>query len=160
MPYIHIVTNTSIPDNTEEMLKTQLGRAIEILPGKNENWLMLNFTGDARLWFAGSDAPAALAEVSLYGGARSDAYDDLTSRITEILESTLDVQPDRIYVKHAKRETGGGKGSNFCPVCEEGPPAGEFPPKMGFLFSVVLTRLEVRRIIKNATGPTSCAMLG
>ena len=75
MPYIHIVTNTSIPDNTEEMLKTQLGRAIEILPGKNENWLMLNFTGDARLWFAGSDAPAALAEVSLYGGARSDAYD-------------------------------------------------------------------------------------
>lgn len=43
MPYIHIVTNASIPDNTEEMLKTQLGRAIEILPGKNENWLMLNF---------------------------------------------------------------------------------------------------------------------
>ena len=37
MPYIHIVTNASIPDNTEEMLKTQLGRAIEILPGKSRN---------------------------------------------------------------------------------------------------------------------------
>lgn len=113
MPYIHIVTNASIPDNTEEMLKTQLGRAIEILPGKNENWLMLNFTGDAHLWFAGSNAPAALAEVSLYGGARYDAYDDLTSRITEILESTLDVQPDRIYVKYAETEFWGWNGSNF-----------------------------------------------
>ena len=28
MPYIHIVTNASIPDNTEEMLKTQLGLSL------------------------------------------------------------------------------------------------------------------------------------
>ncbi len=113
MPYIHITTNTHIAENTEETLKTQLGRAIEIIPGKSESWLMLNFTDEARLWFAGSDASAVLAEVSLYGGARPDAYDDLTSRITEILESTLDVQPDRIYVKYAETEYWGWNGSNF-----------------------------------------------
>lgn len=113
MPYIHITSNVSIEESVEELLKTQLGRAIEIIPGKNENWLMINFTGDAHLWFAGSDAPAVLAEIDIYGGARPDAYDDLTSRITEILESTLDVQADRIYVKYAETEYWGWNGRNF-----------------------------------------------
>ena len=113
MPYIHIVTNASIPDNTEEMLKTQLGRAIEILPGKNENWLMLNFTGDAHLWFAGSDAPAAMVRVDLFGGARADAFDELTGRVTEILESVLDVEPQRVYVRYTETQDWGWNGRNF-----------------------------------------------
>ena len=32
MPYIHITTNTHIPDNAEELLKTQLKHAIGIIP--------------------------------------------------------------------------------------------------------------------------------
>ena len=113
MPYIHITTNTHIPNNAEELLKTQLGHAIGIIPGKSEAWLMVSFTDEARLWFAGSDAPAALAEASVYGGAQADAYDDLTSRITEILEGALDIAPDRVYVKYTETEHWGWNGRNF-----------------------------------------------
>lgn len=113
MPYIHLTTNVQIPDNTEELLKNQFGHAIGIIPGKSESWLMLNFTDEARLWFAGSDAPAALAEVSVYGGAHPEDYDDLTSRVTEILEGALDISPDRIYVKYTETEHWGWNGRNF-----------------------------------------------
>lgn len=113
MPYIHVTTSEELDAPREELLKTELGRAVEALPGKSEQWLMVQCTSGAHLWMAGSNEPCALAEVHLYGAAPTDAYDALTGRLTEILESVLDVDAARVYVKYAETEYWGWNGRNF-----------------------------------------------
>ena len=43
MPYIDAKVNVSITAEQEKELKTRLGKAIEIIPGKSESWLMIAF---------------------------------------------------------------------------------------------------------------------
>ena len=112
MPFINTKVNVSISQEQEQTLKTQFGQAITLI-GKSEPWLMLNFDDNCKLWFKGSDAPAAIMEVSLYGKASSAAYDALTGRLTEILSSVLPVPSSRIYVKYSEIAYWGMGGSNF-----------------------------------------------
>ena len=58
-------------------------------------------------------APAAIAEVSVYGGADGENYRQLTGRVCDILDSVLDIPADRVYVKYAETEHWGWNGSNF-----------------------------------------------
>ena len=41
MPFIHVQTNTAITDEQAKNIKTHLGLAITAVPGKTENWLMV-----------------------------------------------------------------------------------------------------------------------
>ena len=59
-------------------------------------------------WF-----PAAIAEVTVYGGASAEDYNSFTGRMCDILDSVLDVPADRVYVKYAETEHWGWNGSNF-----------------------------------------------
>lgn len=113
MPYINTVTNVHRDGAKEIAIKDKLGAALAAL-GKSENWLMLNFTYDAPMYFAGkADAPMAIAEVSLYGKASAQAYDEMTARVTAILAEELAIAPDRIYVKYDEVQYWGWNGNNF-----------------------------------------------
>ena len=113
MPFINVKTNAAISDTAEISIKAQLGQAVTALPGKSEKWLMVGFEPECRLWFQGTDEPAALVEVSVYGGAPDDAYSALTGRICDILNGALGVEAGRIYVKYAETPNWGWNGSNF-----------------------------------------------
>ena len=43
MPFINSKISTPISIEQEQALKTRLGQAISIVPGKSESWLMLGF---------------------------------------------------------------------------------------------------------------------
>lgn len=45
MPMIDTKVSVPISTETEERMKEQLGKAIALLPGKSEKWLMLRFGG-------------------------------------------------------------------------------------------------------------------
>ena len=113
MPYIKTTTNLTIDPSQETALKTQMGRAISILPNKTEDWLMLCFEQEQALWFQGSDDPAAMVEVAVYGGAEPEDYDELTARLTDLLCAYLPLEPDRVYVKYQECEFWGWNGRNF-----------------------------------------------
>lgn len=113
MPFIKIKTNTAAAAAQKEQIKTQLGAAIPAIPGKSERWLMVGIEDSYPLWFQGSDAPAAIAEVSIYGKASETALNDLTGRITSILADVLAVSPDRVYVSYLCTPYWGWNGANF-----------------------------------------------
>ena len=95
MPFIRVSANVAVNEGQAQRIKTLLGQAIEVIPGKSEAWLMVEVEGEKALWMAGSDAPAAIAEVSVYGGADAEDYRQLTGRVCDILDSVLDVPADR-----------------------------------------------------------------
>ena len=113
MPLIHTVTNQPVSKEQAAHLKEACARAITLIPGKSERWLMISIEDEKTLYFAGSDAPCALAEVQIYGTAADEVLDRLTAALTEILAKELSVSPDRIYVKYEFVSHWGWNGANF-----------------------------------------------
>ena len=113
MPYIATTTNASISSRKKETLKERMGKAIELIPGKTEGWLMLSFRDNVSMYFKGDDEPCAICEVKLFGSASEEVYESLTEELTDILREELDLDPDRIYVTYEEIGVWGWNGGNF-----------------------------------------------
>ncbi len=113
MPYIATTTNIAIPGRREEAIKARMGKAIELIPGKTESWLMLSFQGNVSMYFKGDDDPCAICQVKLFGSAEEEDYANLTEALTDILREELDIDPDRIYVTYDEVDTWGWNGGNL-----------------------------------------------
>ncbi len=114
MPCIQTKVSVKMTDQQEKTIKEQLGKAISLIPGKSESWLMLTFEDDCHIYFQGDGKqPAAFVEVKIYGKANGDAYDQMTAAITQILSNELQIAPNRIYVKYEETAHWGWNGNNF-----------------------------------------------
>ena len=113
MPFIDLKTNAAVPSDKAEVIKAQFGEAIADIPGKSENWLMVDIEPEHKMWFKGDSAPAAMVEVSIFGKASDNALVTLTSHITGTLTDKLGISSDRIYVKYTSTDQWGWNGSNF-----------------------------------------------
>ncbi len=113
MPFINVKANTPISAEQKTAIKSALGEAIATIPGKSEGWLMVGIEPEYTLFFKGSDAPAAMVEVSVYGKANPTAFDELTGKICSILNEQLSIDSARIYVKYSATADWGWNGSNF-----------------------------------------------
>ena len=75
MPFINSKISTSVSAEQEQALKTRLGQAISIVPGKSENWLMLGFEPNYNLSFRGDNSePLAMVDVSVFGDEDAAAF--------------------------------------------------------------------------------------
>lgn len=114
MPYIHVSTTEAISEAKADAVKARLGKAIALLPGKSETYLMVRLDGDSNMYFQGTnDAPVAMCEVSVFGKANRDACNALTAELCTILSEELDVPPARCYVKFVFTDTWGFSGGLF-----------------------------------------------
>lgn len=113
MPFISIKTNQTINSTTETNLKNKLGNAVKNL-GKTEDWLMLEFEDEKRMYFRGDSSEGiAFIEVKIYGKACRMAYDDMTKELTKIVSLELDIPANNIYIKYEEINTWGYNGINF-----------------------------------------------
>lgn len=114
MPFINTKTNINITDKKREELKIKFGKVIEIIPGKSENWLMLGFEDNVKMYFKGDDSqPIAFVEVKIFGSSTTEAYESLTKEITKVLNDVLNILPENIYIKFEEVSNWGWNGSNF-----------------------------------------------
>ena len=113
MPYINTTTTAKITDEVKERLTKELGEAITLIPGKSEEWLMLNFAGGSAMAHRGTLGDCCMIEVSIFGSATSEAYDALTARLCEIVAKELGIPANRTYVKYTECDRWGWNGINF-----------------------------------------------
>ena len=113
MPYIATTSNMSISGRKRETIKERMGKAIELIPGKSEDWLMLSFRDNVEMYFRGEDEPCAICQVKLFDSADEDNYADLTEALTDIIREELDIEPDRIYITYDEVTTWGWNGGNL-----------------------------------------------
>lgn len=113
MPFINIKTNEAVSKDVQTELKAAFGQAITKIPGKSEEWLMVGIEPDYALYFKGSDAPAAMVEISIFGKASDDAYDALTKEICNVVTTHLNIPADRTYVKYTEIDHWGWNNKNF-----------------------------------------------
>ncbi len=113
MPYIKTTANVKIDKAKADSIKAKFGKAIETFPGKSERFLMLAFEPEVPMYFGGSDAPCAMAEVSLFGAVNAEASNSMSAAICTILSEELGIDSARIYVKYSGFSDWGWNGSNF-----------------------------------------------
>ena len=113
MPYVNTITNVSIPKAVEKELAAEFGKNIGLIKGKTENWLMLNFTENSTMYFAGSDAPTAMVEIQIFGKASDEEYDALTKATCKLINEKLSIPENRIYVKYEEFNRWGWNNINF-----------------------------------------------
>ena len=114
MPFIETKTNVSVTAEKEKALKERLGKAISLIPGKSENWLMLAIEGDVHMYFRGDDSqPTAFVDVKIYGGSDPDAFRKMTTELTNVYKEVLNIAPDHMYIRYFGSTDWGWNGNNF-----------------------------------------------
>lgn len=114
MPYIDVKTTSSVSDEKCAALKAALGKAISVIPGKSESWLMVEIEPECKIWFRGdASSDSAYVTVAVYGSLSDSAASAMTSEVCRILDKELGISPDRIYVSYSEHDKWGWNGSNF-----------------------------------------------
>lgn len=114
MPFINSKVSIKMTKEEKDTIRTKLGKAIELIPGKSESWLMVGFEDDYSLYFKGEAYPKiAFIEVKIFGSADKKSYSVLTSEICDIYEEVIGIPKDKIYVKYEEVSNWGWNGGNF-----------------------------------------------
>ena len=115
MPCIQVKTNVNTSGEKAEAVKTALGQAISLLPGKSEDWLMVAIEDECQMYFGGRGGrPIAMVEVKILGNSiDKEGAERMTGEITGALGGTLGVSPDDMYIKYEASPDWGWNGTNF-----------------------------------------------
>ena len=114
MPFINSKVSVPMTQEKKETIKSKLGEAISIIPGKSENWLMVGFEDNYDLYFQGNQsAPTAFVEVKVFGRVSDDTAQKMTGAICDLYENELGIPANRIYVKYEEVSMWGWNGNNL-----------------------------------------------
>lgn len=113
MPYIDCKVTERLTEGKREAIKSRLGEAISILH-KPENYLMVGFTEEHTLYFAGKKLEkGAYVSVSLFGSASPADCEKMTAAVCRILSEELSIPGRAVYVTYHPVANWGWDGSNF-----------------------------------------------
>lgn len=114
MPFIDCKLNFKITKEQKDGIKTKLGKAIEMIPGKSESWLMIGFIDDYTLYFKGNDnEKTAFIDIKIFGSASEDSYLKLTKEICTIFYEVIGIKSERVYITYSEINNWGWNGGNF-----------------------------------------------
>lgn len=101
MPFVKVKVSCSLSMEQEFELKAKIGEAIGLIPGKSEDYLLLEFEDNCRLWLRVSKAePIAYIEAAIFGNEPHYGYDAFTAAVTEAVAAVLPIRPENIYIKY------------------------------------------------------------
>lgn len=115
MPFVDAKITVPVSDELRDTIKSELGKAISVF-GKGESWLMVGIDDDYALWLGGKKLDkGAFVSVSLIGDTPDEACGDFTWRICDLLQRTLGIPGDCVYVTYhpMMRTRWGWNGSTF-----------------------------------------------
>lgn len=114
MPYISVRTTASANAEKCEAVKAALGKAISVIPGKSEAWLMVEIEPECKLWFRGdASGDSAMVRVMVLGSLSDRDSSRMSAEVTDILSKELGISPDRIYIAYSEHDKWGWNGSNL-----------------------------------------------
>ncbi|KAB5551974.1 hypothetical protein DKX38_009285 [Salix brachista] len=103
MPTLNLHTNIPVDAVTTSDILKDATKALSKIIGKPESveypYVMVVLHGGVPIVFAGTEAPAAFAEVISIGGLGQSVNAKLSSTIADILQTKLSIDSSRFYIK-------------------------------------------------------------
>ena len=79
-----------------------MGKAIEFVPGKSEEYLLLGFEAESHLYLRGDNSqPIAYIQASIFGNESHAGYDNFSAEVTKIFHEVLGIPEANIYICYA-----------------------------------------------------------
>lgn len=97
MPCLTVQTNVAEANISEDFLK-QLSAKVAQATGKPEQYVVVHVSGGQKLFFGGSNEPAAYMELASIGLQASQTA-NISNQIMSFFEEKLHVKSNRIYIK-------------------------------------------------------------
>jgi phenylpyruvate tautomerase len=101
MPLLNLYSSAEIPDGVGRELLSAASRLLSRELGKPEAYVMTSIVPRARMYFAGSDAPACYAEVKNIGHFDGKLTRRLSAALSELVAKHAGVPKDRVYIEFA-----------------------------------------------------------
>ncbi|KAK1317822.1 hypothetical protein QJS10_CPA05g02411 [Acorus calamus] len=115
MPTLNLFTNVPVDAVTASDILKDATKTLSKIIGKPESYVMVVVNGGVPIAFAGTEEPAAYAEIVLIGGLGPAVNGKLSSAIADILQTRIAVDGSRFYIKFydVQRSFFGFNGSTF-----------------------------------------------
>jgi phenylpyruvate tautomerase PptA (4-oxalocrotonate tautomerase family) len=98
MPYIAINTSLDVSETQREIIKTELGRLITIIPTKTESGLMIDFSDKKLFYKAGNKVDGVFIDLRLFRNSDFDAKKKFTEELIEMIHQKINVSKENIYL--------------------------------------------------------------
>ncbi len=114
MPFISVNAAGTLTTDQKDAIKTGLGQAITLIPGKKEKALMVDITDGHTLYMGGSPLEnGAFVDVRMYGDAAFDDKKVMTEAIFQLLEKECGMTAKQVYITFASYDEWGTRGSLY-----------------------------------------------
>jgi hypothetical protein len=107
MPYIQVSIGQKLSVPQREMLKSELGRLISIIPGKTEQGLIVNIQDGFSLYMGGTEEPAAYIDLRVYTKTDPEAKKRITGEIFDLIAREFAIPKARQYLTIGEYENWG-----------------------------------------------------
>lgn len=107
MPYISVTTDKKLTPEVMEAVKTELGKSISVIPGKDEGSLMVSFD-NAVMYHAGQKADSAFICVKIFSTTTKEAFKNFNTEIARIMSDCAGIT--KIYVNFEEHLIWGSSG--------------------------------------------------
>ena len=114
MPLLSIQTNQPITDDQRNDFLKRASTTVAEALGKPERYVMVAVIHNPAMLFGGTDEPLAYLELKSIG-LPGDATSDLSRTLCELMQETLGIPADRVYIEFADaaRHMWGWNGGTF-----------------------------------------------
>ena len=111
MPLIVVNTSLTLEKEQKDAIKSEMGKAITIIPGKTEQVLMVDVSDGRTIYFHGEEPKqAAHVDVHIYGSANFAVKSEFTQAIYKVLNDTVGLKDDEVFVTINEHSVWGAKG--------------------------------------------------
>ena len=111
MPYIALNTSLEISETQKELIKTELGSLITIIPDKTESKLMIDFSESKTIYKAGSKTSGVFIDLRLFHKSEFEAKKEFTEKTIEMINQKLDISKENIYLTIMEFDNWGSGGT-------------------------------------------------
>ena len=114
MPLLKLETNVAVPDDKRNALLSALAKIVADTIGKPQQYVMITLSPAAILMSA-KPGDAAFIDLRSIGALAGNVSQQLSSKICALLQQSLDIPPDRIYLNFTDIDAAnwGWKGETF-----------------------------------------------
>ena len=97
MPLLTLQPSVRLSNQQRHDLLAPLSKVIAECIGKPERYVMVT-VGEQVMMMAGSDQPAAFADIRSIGGLNREVNRKLSEGVCRVLQDQLGISPDRVYL--------------------------------------------------------------
>lgn len=115
MPCIKCQFNQKLNAEKKEAVKEGLCEAIELIPGKKADGLMIVLEDEQTMYFHKTDdIKVAYVEVNMLLRADpSEHFPAMSAKLCDLFHKELDIAPDCVYIRYTATKDWGWNGKNF-----------------------------------------------